>query len=62
MNIKKWGKNINIEEWQKIDELPIQNSYLQKKVQTRTSIFFQNKLTNRLIFINRSMIDPNLDF
>lgn len=49
-------------DWVKIDQLPYENSYLQKKKENGVAFFYQNKQTAEMFFVNRSMVDPNLNY
>jgi hypothetical protein len=48
--------------WKRIDKLEPYNSYLNKKLENRTVVFYRNEDTNELIFINRSIVDPTLNY
>ena len=48
--------------WKKVDQIDIQNSYLTKKLESKTVIFYQNENTKELMFLNRSIVDPSLNY
>ena len=48
--------------WVKIDKLDFQNDYLNKKIENKTSIFYRNEKSGEIIFINRSIVDPSLNY
>lgn len=50
------------ESWIRVDELKLSNDFLLKKLESRTVVFYENSVTGELIYINRSMVDPNLNY
>ena len=62
MSIWKAKKQLDKGEWKKIQELPFENAYLQKKIENGVSFFYQNIQTEEIAFINRSLVDPNLNY
>lgn len=63
--IHKFAKTINlggINKWKRVEQLDFVNDYLNKKIENRTAIFFRNEETNQLIYMNRSYVDPNLNY
>ena len=62
MSIWKAKKEFNKGEWNKIQELPFDNAYLQKKMENGIAFFYQNNKTEEIVFINRSLVDPNLAY
>lgn len=49
-------------QWVKVDQLDIQNDYLSKKMESNTVLFYKQPDTNALIYINRSLVDPALNY
>jgi hypothetical protein len=45
-----------------VDQLELANSYLAKKLESKICIFYRNSVTQELIFLNRSLLDPNLNY
>lgn len=58
---KKQEKS-NSNNWKRVEKLDIYNSYLAKKIENKSAIFYKNEDTGELIFINRSIVDPTLNY
>jgi hypothetical protein len=48
--------------WAKVEQLDFRNDYLAKKMESRTVVFYRNLDSGELIFVNRSMVDPTLNY
>lgn len=48
--------------WTKINKIPFKNAYLEGKLESGAIFFYQNTKTGKIIFINRSLVDPNLNY
>lgn len=52
----------HVEQWQQIKTAPFNNSYLRKKFGTGTNIIFENQVTKEVLCLNRSIVDPTLNY
>lgn len=62
--LTKCQTTFSIENWKKIDVLPedFNSSYLQKKIDSGATFFYMNQDTSQLVYINRSLVDPKLNY
>lgn len=57
---KRWERGAG--EWRRVEQLEPFNSYLAKKLDGRAHVFYRNSSTNELVFLNRSLVDPALNY
>lgn len=50
------------QDWTRIDELPFENEYLSRKLESKAFVFYRNRDTGELLFVSRSMVDPALNY
>jgi hypothetical protein len=62
VTISKNKENLVDGKWVKITELPYYNEYLQSKLSSSSVFFYRNVESNKILFINRSLVDPNLNY
>lgn len=61
-NVNKCMQELADGQWLRIYEIPFHNEYLENKLVSGSVFFYKNQKSGKLAFINRSLVDPNLNY